>query len=131
MFSQNKVPLLIISGPTASGKTAVAVKVAKYLNGEIVSADSMLVYRYMNIGTAKPTSDEMEGVPHYLIDEVEPDANFTVALFQEQARKIILKIYSRGKLPILVGGTGFYIDAVIFDYDFGCSGIDWELRKFL
>ncbi|WP_027363710.1 tRNA (adenosine(37)-N6)-dimethylallyltransferase MiaA [Desulfotruncus alcoholivorax] len=127
----SKIPLLIITGPTASGKTSVAVKVAKKLDGEIISADSMLIYRYMNIGTAKPTPEEMEGVPHYLIDIVDPDDKFSVQIYQRLAREAIQNIYGRGKIPILAGGTGFYVDSVIYNYDFGFSGVDQEYRSFL
>lgn len=124
----DNIPLIIITGPTATGKTAVAVEVAKILDGEVVSADSMQIYRQMDIGTAKPTLDEMGGIPHHLIDIVEPDANFTVAIYQQLARDKIAEINQRNKIPILAGGTGFYIDSVIYDYDFGSTGIDRSLR---
>ncbi|SFR06097.1 tRNA (adenosine(37)-N6)-dimethylallyltransferase MiaA [Desulfoscipio geothermicus] len=128
MNTREKIPLLIIAGPTATGKTAVAVRVAQHLAGEVVSADSMQIYRYMNIGTAKPTVAEMGGVPHHLIDVVDPDADFTVANFQALARQAIQDIHQRGKLPLLVGGTGFYIDAVIYNYDFSAAAANEELR---
>ncbi|WP_238456370.1 tRNA (adenosine(37)-N6)-dimethylallyltransferase MiaA [Desulfotruncus arcticus] len=131
MEQNSKIPLLIITGPTASGKTSVAVKVAKKLNGEIISADSMLIYRYMNIGTAKPTPEEMGGVPHYLIDIIDPDDKFSVQIFQRLAREAIKHIHGRGKIPILTGGTGFYIDSVIYNYDFGFAEIDHEYRNYL
>ncbi len=122
-------PLLAIVGPTATGKTAVGVEVAKQLNGEVVSADSMLVYRYMDIGTAKPSLEERQGVPHYMIDIVDPDEPYSVALYQEQAERHILEIAGRGKIPLLVGGTGLYVRAVIDRYDFPRPGFDAELRR--
>jgi len=125
---QNRQPLVVITGPTATGKSDVAVLVAEKLGGEIVSADSMLVYRGMNIGTAKPTHVEMRGVPHHLIDIVEPDQDYSVALFQEQARSVIVDVLNRNKLPILVGGTGLYIGAVIDNYDFSSARGDGSLR---
>lgn len=113
-----KKPLIIIAGPTACGKTSVSVKLAKLINGEIISADSMQVYKYMDIGTAKIKPEETEGIPHYLIDELYPDEEFSVAVFQQKAKKYIEDIYSRGKTPILVGGTGFYINALVYNNDF-------------
>lgn len=110
--------LLIITGPTACGKTTVSVETAKLLNGEIISADSMQVYKGMDIGTAKVTPEETQGIPHYLIDELYPDEEFNVAVFQNLAKKYIRDIKSRGKLPIIAGGTGFYINAVLYDNDF-------------
>lgn len=111
-------PLIIIAGPTACGKTSVSVKLAKLINGEIISADSMQVYKYMDIGTAKILPEETEGIPHYMIDELYPDEEFSVAVFQQKAKKYIEKIYAKGKIPILVGGTGFYINALIYNNDF-------------
>ena len=118
-----RLPLVVICGPTATGKTDTAVQIAEKMRGEIVSADSMLVYRGMNIGTAKPTAAQMCGIPHYLIDIIEPDQEYNAALFQVQARAVIADILRRRKLPLLVGGTGLYIRAVIDNYDFsGISG---------
>jgi tRNA dimethylallyltransferase len=111
-------PLLVIVGPTASGKTALAIQLAKQFNGEIICADSRTIYKGMNIGTAKPNPEERAAVPHHLLDLIEPDQSFNVADFQRLAKQTIDKIHSRGKLPILVGGSGLYIDSVIFDYDF-------------
>lgn len=113
-----KKKLYILTGPTAVGKTALSVDFAKSINGEIISADSMQVYKYMDIGTAKVTKDEMKGVKHYLIDEFYPNDEFNVFIFQEYAKKYIEEIYKKGKLPILVGGTGFYIQSVLYDIDF-------------
>lgn len=113
-----KPPLIILAGPTAVGKTKTSIELAKKVNGEIISADSMQVYKYMDIGTAKITTDEMEGVPHYLIDTFEPDEDFSVAVFKEYATKVIEEIYAKGKIPILVGGTGFYIQAILYDIQF-------------
>ena len=111
-------PLIIIAGPTACGKTSVSVKLAKLIDGEIISADSMQVYKYMDIGTAKITPEETEGIPHYMIDELYPDEEFSVAVFQQKAKNYIEKIHAKGKIPILVGGTGFYINALIYNNDF-------------
>lgn len=130
-MEDKKIPLLIIAGPTATGKTEVAVKIAKRVNGEVVSADSMLVYRGMDIGTAKPTEEEKQGIPHHLIDVVDPDDEFTAAMFQERAREAIAAIHDKGGLPMLVGGTGFYIDVVIYEYDFGHAAPNPELRRYL
>ncbi len=113
-----KYPLITLSGPTACGKTAVSVELAKLIDGEIISADSMQVYKYMDIGTAKVSREEMQGVRHYLIDELYPDEEFSVAVFQKMAKKALGEIYSRNKMPILVGGTGFYVNGLIYDNDF-------------
>ena len=121
-------PLVVITGPTASGKTSLAIRIAKKFNGEIICADSRTVYKGMDIGTAKPTKEEQAGVPHWGIDLVEPGERFTVADFQEYAYKKIDDIRSRGKLPMLVGGTGLYIDAVIDGYEFS-GDADCKLRK--
>jgi len=121
-------PLLVIVGETASGKTSLAIAMAKQLNGEIICADSSTVRREANIGTAKPTTEEQVAVPHHLLDIVGPDEVFTAALFKEKANAAIIDITGRGKLPILVGGTGLYIDGVIYDYDFLPQG-DPDLRK--
>lgn len=109
---------LIILGPTGSGKTGVSIKLAKALNGEIISADSRAVYKGMDVGTAKPTKEEMQDVPHYGLDLVEPGKRFTVADWKRYAEDKIADIESRGKLPIIVGGTGLYIDALVYDYKF-------------
>lgn len=122
-------PLLAIVGPTATGKTAVAVEVAKRLKGEIVSADSMLIYRGMDIGTAKPTVEERQGIPHYMIDLIDPNEPYSVALYQEQAEKCILEIVKRGRLPLLVGGTGLYVRSIIDPYSFPRTGINDSLRQ--
>jgi tRNA dimethylallyltransferase len=129
LFGADSPPLLVITGPTATGKTDVAVMVAERLGGEIISADSMLVYRTMDIGTAKPTPAERRGVSHHLIDIVEPDEVYSAALFQQQARDVIQDVLARGRLPLLVGGTGLYVRAVIDRYDFGNAGGDNFLRE--
>ena len=113
-----KPPLHIIAGPTAGGKTAAAIKLAKQINGEVVSADSMQIYKYMNIGTAKPTIEEMDGIPHHMLDVADPADYFSVANYTMLATKAINDIISRGKTPILAGGTGFYINAVIHGTSF-------------
>jgi tRNA dimethylallyltransferase len=114
----NKTPLVIIAGPTASGKSAAAVELALRMNGEVISADSMQIYRGMDIGTAKVTKEEMRGVRHYLIDCADPDENYNVVLFQQKAREAVQEAVSAQKLPILCGGTGFYIQALLYDIDF-------------
>ena len=123
-----KKPLIVIVGPTASGKTGLAVRIAQKLDGEIISADSRAIYRYMDIGTAKPTEHEQGGIRHWGIDLVNPDESFTVADFQKYANVAIDDISSRGKVPILVGGSGLYIDSVIFNYQFA-GNRDEKLRK--
>ena len=121
-------PLVVLTGPTAVGKTALSIKLAKALNGEIISADSMQVYRGMDIGSAKVTREEMEGVPHHLMDVLDPADAFNVVTFQSMARAAIEEIYSRGRIPILAGGTGFYIQAVLNDIDFTREAGGSELR---
>ncbi len=113
-----KKPLIILTGPTAVGKTKLSIELAKTVNGEIISADSMQVYKHMDIGSAKIKKEEMCGVPHYLIDVLEPDEEFHVVRFQEMAKQAMEEIYAKGKVPILTGGTGFYIQAVVKDIDF-------------
>lgn len=112
-------PLIVIVGPTASGKSTLAMRIAKKYNGEIVCADSRTVYKGMDIGTAKPTVEEQAEIPHHLIDIIEPSEAFSAAKFKQLAQEMILDILKRGKLPIMVGGTGLYVDAVLFDYTFG------------
>lgn len=122
-------PLVILTGPTAVGKTALSIALAKAINGEIISADSMQVYRHMDIGSAKITAGEMAGVPHHLIDVLNPTEAFNVVIFQKLAKEAIAGIYERGHIPILVGGTGFYIQAVLYDIDFTENDEDASLRK--
>ncbi len=125
----NKKPLIIIAGPTASGKTRLSVEIAKEINGEIISADSMQVYRGMDIGTAKIRKEEMQGIKHYLIDEFEPWEEFNVAIFKEKCDKYIQEIYSHNKIPVIAGGTGFYIQAVLYNINFKETATDEEYRK--
>lgn len=122
-------PLVILTGPTAVGKTALSIALAKAIGGEIVSADSMQVYRHMDIGSAKITREEMAGVPHHLIDVLEPTEAFNVVIFQKLAKEAMAGIYERGHIPILVGGTGFYIQAVLYDIDFTENDEDTSLRR--
>ncbi len=122
-------PLVIITGPTAAGKTGLSVKLAKKINGEIISADSMQVYTGMDIGTAKITKKEMCGIPHHMIDIIEPAEEFNVALFKKYAASYIDEITSRGHIPIIVGGTGFYIRSVLYDTEFTSCDTDYELRQ--
>jgi tRNA dimethylallyltransferase len=118
----------VIVGPTASGKTALGVRLAKRFGGEIISADSRAIYRGLNIGTAKPTLEEREGIPHWGIDIVGPDERFTVVDFQRYARRVIDEIRGRGHIPFLVGGTGLYIDSVVYEYQFPDTKPDPEAR---
>ena len=113
-----KRPMVILTGPTAVGKTALSIELAKKINGSIISADSMQVYRHMDIGSAKVMPEEMDGVRHYLIDEFEPDEEFHVVKFVERAKEHLEEIYAEGKIPIIAGGTGFYIQALLYDIDF-------------
>jgi tRNA dimethylallyltransferase len=113
-----QAPVIVILGPTGSGKTSVSIKLAKALGGEIISADSRAIYKGMDIGTAKPSIEEMDGIPHYGLDLVEPGERFTVADWKAYAEAKIKDIRSRGKIPMVVGGTGLYIDALIYDYHF-------------
>lgn len=124
-----KKPLIVIGGPTACGKTGFSIKLAKQIGGEIISADSMQVYRYMDIGTAKVTLEEADGVPHYLIDEFDPDEEYNVMLFQQKAKAYMEEIWAKGKIPILVGGTGFYINALLYDNDFTETENDTSYRE--
>ena len=124
-----KKPLIILTGPTAVGKTKASIGLAKALNGEIVSADSMQVYKYMDIGSAKIREEEMQGIKHYLIDELEPDEEFHVVRFQQMAKKSLEEIYEKNKIPIVVGGTGFYIQALLYDIDFTESNEDTAYRE--
>lgn len=121
--------LIVLTGPTAVGKTSLSIALAKAVDGEIISADSMQVYKYMNIGTAKITEEEKCGIPHFLIDELEPDEEFNVTIFKNKVMGYIKDIKSRGKVPIIVGGTGFYIQSVIYDINFNEYGDDSEVRK--
>lgn len=124
-----KKPLVILTGPTAVGKTKASIGLAKAIGGEIISADSMQVYKQMDIGSAKIKPSEMDGIPHYLVDILEPDEEFHVVLFQQMAKQAIQKIYEKGKIPILVGGTGFYIQAVLYDIDFSANEKDTSYRE--
>ena len=124
-----KKPLVILTGPTAVGKTKASIGLAKAIGGEIISADSMQVYKQMDIGSAKIKPSEMDGIPHYLVDILEPDEEFHVVLFQQMAKQAIQKIYEKGKIPILVGGTGFYIRAVLYDIDFSANEKDTSYRE--
>ena len=124
-----RIPLVVVVGPTASGKTALGVNIAKKLNGEVVSADSMQIYQNMDIATAKPTVEEMEGIPHHLIDFLKPDKDFSLAEYINLATEKIKDIHKRGKLPVLVGGTGLYINTLIDNITLGDSGKDDKLRE--
>lgn len=125
----NKPNIVVIVGPTAVGKTDISIAAAKALNGEIISADSAQVYKYMDIGTAKISHDEMQGVKHYMIDEVNPDQSFSVADFRDKADKYIQEITANGKLPVITGGTGLYINALLNNLDFTKSVGDEDFRE--
>ncbi len=122
-------PLVILTGPTAVGKTGLSIDLAKKINAEIISADSMQVYKKMDIGTAKIMPEEMSGVKHYLVDELLPDEPFNVVLFQEMAKEALGEIYSKGKIPLVVGGTGFYIQALLYDIHFDENDDDTKYRE--
>lgn len=124
-----KDKVAVVIGPTASGKTDLSIYLAKKLNGEVISGDSMQIYRGLSIGTAKATKEEMAGVPHHLIDIKNPDESFSAAEFQLLAREKIADINARGKLPIICGGTGLYIQSVLYDYEFGDDAADASVRK--
>lgn len=124
-----KQPLIVLTGPTAVGKTSLSISLAKAVNGEIISADSMQVYKKMDIGSAKIRSEEMQAIPHHLVDVLEPEEEFHIVKFQQMAKKAMEDIYSRGKIPILVGGTGFYIQAVTKDIDFTEAQQENDYRK--
>lgn len=124
-----KKPLIILTGPTAVGKTAASIGLAQAIGGEIISADSMQVYRHMDIGSAKIRPKEMQGVPHHLIDVLEPEEAFHVVRFQQMAKEAMEGIYERGRIPIVVGGTGFYIQALLYDIAFGENEEDRSYRK--
>lgn len=124
-----KKPLIVLTGPTAAGKTELSIALAKKLNGAIISADSMQVYKYMNIGSAKIRPEEMQGIRHYLVDVLDPREEFHVARFQQMAKEAMDEIYRNGQLPIVVGGTGFYIQALLKDIDFDESSGELPCRK--
>lgn len=124
-----KRPLIILTGPTAVGKTDLSIRLAKAIGGEIISADSMQVYRYMDIGSAKVTPEEMQGIPHHLIDVLEPFEDFNVVIFQQLAKKALEEIYAHGKIPIVAGGTGFYIQALLYDIDFRENPEGQQIRE--
>lgn len=126
-----KRPLIILAGPTAVGKTAISIRLAKAIGAEIISADSMQVYRHMDIGSAKIRREEMEGVPHYLIDVLEPEEEFNVVRFQQMAKAAAEEICAKGKIPLVAGGTGFYIQALLYDIDFTENDGDTSYRRFL
>lgn len=121
--------IVVISGPTASGKTELAINLAKKTSGEIISADSMQIYKYMDIGTAKPSMEEMQGIPHYMLDVVNPEEAFNVAAYKKMAEGIIREILKRNRLPIIVGGTGLYINSLIYNIKFSETVCDEAFRK--
>ena len=124
-----KEKVIVICGPTASGKTALSIELAKKINGEIVSADSMQIYKDMDIGTAKPTLEEMQGIKHYLIDFVSPDERYSVADYKKDAKKAIREIIKKGKTPIVVGGTGLYVDSLIYEIEYPEIEFDEKYRE--
>ena len=124
-----KKKLIVLTGPTAVGKTKLSIELAKRIGGEIISADSMQVYKHMDIGSAKIRPEEMEDIPHFLVDELEPSEEFNVVVFQQKTKQYMEEIYKRGHIPILVGGTGFYIQAVLYDINFSKDDDNHEIRK--
>ena len=128
MSTNTKKPLVILTGPTAVGKTALSIELAKRIQGEMVSADSIQVYKGMDIGSAKITKEEMCGIPHYLIDVLDPKEDFNVVRFKQMAMQALDEIYQKNKIPIVVGGTGFYIQALLYDIDFENTEIS-DYRK--
>ena len=125
----SKNPMIVLTGPTAVGKTALSIGLAKRINGSIISADSMQIYKHMDIGSAKITKEEMCGVKHYLVDELEPYEEFNIYRFKEMALEALKEIYAEGKIPIIVGGTGFYIQGLLYDIDFSETNADEEYRN--
>ena len=128
MSENNKKPLVILTGPTGVGKTELSIKLAKKINGAVISADSIQVYRHMDIGSAKIMPQEMDGVKHYLIDIINPDEEFNVFVFQKLAKNAMDEIYNQGKIPIITGGTGFYIQSVLYDIDFNEEALIEEIN---
>ncbi len=124
-----KQKVIVIVGPTASGKTGLSIELAKKINGEIISCDSMQVYKEMNIGTAKPTIEEMQGIKHYMFDVVRPDEEFNVAKYKQMAQTCIEEILQKGKTPIIVGGTGLYVESLIYNIEFSETKIDYKYRE--
>lgn len=121
-------PVIVLVGPTAVGKTEISIDIALKMNGEIISADSMQIYKYMNIGSAKPSKEEMKGIKHYLIDEIDPSGPFSVSDFQKKARSYIQTIINKNKLPIIAGGTGLYVNSILYNMDFSAMPSDNTLR---
>ena len=124
-----KKPLIVLTGPTAAGKTSLSIALAKAVNGETISADSMQIYKYMDIGSAKIMPDKMQGIRHYLVDQLMPDEEFNIVRFQKMAKEAMSEIYARNRIPVLVGGTGFYIQAVTRDIDFTHAKQEDGFRK--
>ena len=124
-----KKKVIVICGPTASGKTALSIQLAKKIDGEIVSCDSMQIYKEMNIGTAKPTLEEMQGIKHYMIDTISPEQRYSVADYKKDAKKAIREIIEKGKVPIVVGGTGLYVDSLIYEIEYPNIEFDENYRK--
>ena len=126
---ENKQKVIVICGPTASGKTALSIELAKRVNGEIISCDSMQIYEDMDIGTAKPSEEEMQGIKHYLLGFVSPEERYSVAQYKLDAKNAIKEILSKGKVPIVVGGTGLYVDSLIYEIEYNDIKIDEDYRK--
>lgn len=121
--------IIVVAGPTAVGKTEYAIKIAKAIDGEVVSCDSMQLYKYMDIGSAKPTPDELAQVQHYLVDEIDPRENFSVVEYQKRAKEAIAEIHAKGKIPVISGGTGLYLNSLLYEMDFGAPPADDIFRK--